>query len=224
MRMGDVVRLDREPQLLDDLADYLAERVAGCSVLDIGAAGGVEHYLPDHVDHWLHARLKRAAAEVFAIDIDRTGIAHATRHGWPIQYADCQIADLARTFDAAIMVEVIEHVESPVRAIANTLKHLAPGGKLYLTTPNPTFLGDIVRTLRGRPMSVYWDHQALFAPEHVQAMCDRHGFVLSEVRLFSQRDHRSPGNRLKSKIIARLGRWNARLNTSWLGVIEAKQQ
>jgi 2-polyprenyl-3-methyl-5-hydroxy-6-metoxy-1,4-benzoquinol methylase len=223
MRVGDVVRLDREPRLLEDLPAYLSEQVSGRSVLDIGVAGGIEHYLPDHVDQWLHARIKHAATDVLAIDIDQQGISHAARHGWAIHHADCQIADLGRTFDVAVMVEVIEHVESPARAIANTLKHLVPGGRLYLTTPNPTFFGDIIRAFRGRSMSVYWDHQALFAPEHVQALCDRHGFVLSEVRMFCQRDQRSCINRFKSSLIERIGRINPRLNTSWLGVIQAKQ-
>jgi 2-polyprenyl-3-methyl-5-hydroxy-6-metoxy-1,4-benzoquinol methylase len=167
--------------------------------------------------------LRDVAAEVVAVDIDRESIAHAARHGWSIQHADCQTMDLGRTFDVAVMMEVIEHVEAPARAIATALKHLAPGGRLYITTPNPTFFGDIVRTLRGRPMSVYWDHQTLFAPEHVQAICDRHGFALAEVRLFTQRDQHSRLNRLKSAINAGLGRINPRLNTSWLGVIHLEK-
>jgi len=224
MRVNDVVRLDREPQPIDDFVTYLAQRAAGRSVLDIGVAGGVQRYLPDQTDQWLHARLKSVAADIFALDIDQDGIAYAARHGWTIHHGDCQTAQLGRSFDMAVMMEVIEHVESPAAAISNIFKHLAPGGQLYLTSPNPTFLGDIFRTLRGRPMSIYWDHVALFAPEHIQALCDRHGFELSEVKLFCPRDQRTPINRVKSAVMAGLARLNPRLSTSWLGVIRMKQQ
>lgn len=222
MRVGDSVRLNVEPGWLADLPAHLSALAAGRSVLDIGTAGSVSEYLPHNVEHWLHARLKRVATDLVGVDIDRAGIAYAATHGWKIECANCETMNLGRRFDLAVMVEVIEHVETPSRAIANTLEHLVPGGRLYITTPNPGYLGDVLRTLRGRAMSVQWDHQAMFAPEHLQSMCDRHGFALTEVKLFTHYDWRNPRYRFKSGLAARIGRINPRLNTSWLGVIEAR--
>jgi SAM-dependent methyltransferase len=43
----------------------------------------------------------------------------------------------AEQFDLAIAVEVIEHVEHKSRFLAEILRVLRPGGRLFLTTPNP---------------------------------------------------------------------------------------
>ncbi len=224
MRIGDRVQVGVALQRLVDLPTYLLARAAGRSVLNIGAAGGVTRYLPQHINQWFHARLTEIAAEVVGVDLDSKGIAHAARHGWTITLADCETMALNRMFDLALMIDVIEHVEAPARCIANVLRHLGPNGRLYISTPNPAFIGDIARAVCGRQASIYWDHQALFAPEHLQAICDRHGFALTEVHLFSHRDQRTTATRWKSEIIAKLGRLNPRLNSSWLGVVEARMQ
>lgn len=221
MRVGDTVQLETSPGRIGDLPAFLLRRLAGQSVLNVGAAGGVTYYLPDRAGLWFHARLAEVAAEAVAADIDADGIAHAARHGHTILHADAEAHDFGRRFDAILMIDVIEHVGSPARAVGNLLAHLVPGGALYISTPNPAYLGDVARTLLWRRPSVYWDHQALMAPEHLQALCDRHGHRLSEVHFFSHVDRRSLRNRLVSGAIAAAGRVNRRLNSSWLGVVQA---
>jgi SAM-dependent methyltransferase len=220
MRVGDQVRLDIKMRHIGDVEAWLLPQLVGKSVLEIGAAGGVvEHYLPGHIDRWRHAKIKKIAADLVGIDIDAAAIAHAARHGWPIAHGDCETIRLGRTFDAALMLDVIEHLEAPGRAIANVLEHLNPGGLLYIATPNPTHTGDIVRAFRGRAPSVYWDHQIALWPEHLQSICDRHGFVLRDIAMIGWPDQRSATLRFKSAVLRMIGGLNPRLSPSWLGVV-----
>ncbi|MBM4401630.1 MAG: methyltransferase domain-containing protein [Candidatus Cloacimonetes bacterium] len=50
-------------------------------------------------------------------------------------------------FDAALCLEVIEHIRNDRKLIAEISQHLLPGGKLFLTTPNENYkhlIGDTV--------------------------------------------------------------------------------
>lgn len=222
MRVGDLARLDCRPGRIADIGDHLVAMARGRAVLNVGCAGGASYYLPDRTEAWLHARFANAAADLTGVDIDTEEIAHATKHGWTIVEANCEDMQLDRRFDAIMLVDVIEHVANPGRALDNLVAHLKPGGAVYITTPNPTFVADMARAMLGWGPSTYWDHVACFAPEHLQALCDRHKHALSNVLFFSHRDSRSSLHRLKSGAIAAAGRFNLRLNNAWLGVVQAR--
>lgn len=222
VRYRDLIQLDIKLRHISDVDGYLLPRLTGKAVLDIGAAGGVERYLPYHIDQWLHAKIAAVASDIYGTDIDRDNIAHAARHGWKIAEADCEFMKLNRRFDAALMMDVIEHLEAPGRAIVNVMAHVKPGGALYIATPSPTGAGDIVRVFRGKAPSVYWDHQCVMWPEHLQAICDRHGFVLRDVAMIALHDERSRILLLKSAALRIIGSINPRLGPRWIGVVQAK--
>ncbi len=41
-----------------------------------------------------------------------------------------------RTYDAVVLFEVFEHLPEPERSLRSVLKHVAPGGRLYISTPD----------------------------------------------------------------------------------------
>jgi 2-polyprenyl-3-methyl-5-hydroxy-6-metoxy-1,4-benzoquinol methylase len=128
--------------------------------------------------------------------------------------------DLNLTFDAAIMSDVIEHLSAPGEAVETVMSHLAPGGRLYITTPNPTGFGIVARTLlRGRP-NVYYDHVTCFLPEHLQALCDRYNFRLADLFYFTQLDRRSLTNSLYSGVTRVAGELMPRVSASLMAVIQ----
>jgi SAM-dependent methyltransferase len=54
-------------------------------------------------------------------------------------------------FDVAFMGEVIEHIlNSPLQLLVEVKRLLKPGGRLYLTTPNPSTLMNAWRVITGR--------------------------------------------------------------------------
>jgi 2-polyprenyl-3-methyl-5-hydroxy-6-metoxy-1,4-benzoquinol methylase len=154
------------------------------------------------------------------VDIDADSVAFARSHGVSnIIESDCVTMRLGQAFDVIVISEVIEHIESPGPALRNLFAHLAPGGQIILTTPNPTFVSDVVRAALGRAPAVYYDHVVAFFPESLAVMCQRCGAKITDVRLFTWRETR-PGYRVKSSILRLIGRWFPRLNMSFLLVIE----
>lgn len=113
-----------------------ARDLDGRRVLEIGCGRG-------DFARWLGERqppLKQLVATDFAV----SAVAVARRvardrriEGIAWQVADICALDFAEaTFDTVFSLETIEHTPSPRRAIAELARVLAPGGRLFLTTPN----------------------------------------------------------------------------------------
>ena len=222
MRVGEHRRLACETIIIDSIDDYVLPASRGATVLNVGAAGGVDQYLPSHPEDWMHAKLRGVAAELVGLDIDRSGIDLAREHGYEIVQGDCQSVRLARRFDVIIMSDVIEHLERPGEALGNLVDHLAPGGRLLVTTPNATFVGGFIDAIRNQPVDVYWDHVTVFVPEHIQTLCERHHLVLRRVAFFTFQDRRTHSNRWKSTVVRAIGRIRPRLHGHFLAEIAAK--
>jgi len=222
MEANSLTRLDVEPRLTSDIFGYILSQTAGKTVLNVGAAGGVQEYLPHNREIWLHHRLGRTSRELVGTDIDEDGIEHARKHGVEILRLDCEVMQLGRDFDAIVMSDVVEHLDGPVRAICNLMRHLAPGGRMYLTTPNPTAFNAFARVLLRRELNVFWDHVSCYLPEHIQTICDRHGYCMKELRFFDHIDRQSVSNQFKSYLAKAASRINPRWATAFLAVIEKR--
>lgn len=207
-------------RVVPDAVSFILNESTGKTVLNVGAAGGVEAYLPAHRQVWLHDRLQKVAKELVGIDIDRNGIGWAAQHGVNIVEANCESMHLGRTFDVIVMSDVIEHVNAPGLAMQTLVSHLRPSGRLLITTPNPTHYATLVRAILGSPQNVYYDHVGCFMPEHIQAMCSRFGYNLSAVYFFGHIDRRTLSMRLKSYVSLVIGKRMKRLNGWFLAVVE----
>lgn len=116
-------------------AELMAEKGVR-RALDVGCNRGQIELL----FHQLHPA---AAGEirVDGVDISRESIRQATS----LELADCLFQAYdgitlpfgTATFDLVVLVEVIEHVPDKHRLISEIARVLRPGGRLFLTTPNP---------------------------------------------------------------------------------------
>lgn len=219
MRANDLVRLEVVPRRLSDPFGYLESLVAGKAVLNVGAAGGIKGYLPGNRFAWLHHRLQVASASVIGVDIDKEAIEYARKYGVEILEANCENMDLNSQFDVIVLSDVIEHLNAPVNAIENLMRHLRPTGALCITTPNATSGLTFGQIVTGRPLNVYRDHMAIYSPEHIQALCDRCGFRLTEVLFFDHIDRRTLANTFKSYAITTVSRILPRLSSSFMAVV-----
>lgn len=220
MRANDLTRLNTRPVLEKNIVDWLLRRASNKSVLNVGAAGGVQGYLPNNREIWLHHQLGRVAKELVGIDIDEEAIAHASRHGVEIVKNNCETMDLRREFEIIVLSDVIEHLDAPVTGINNLMRHLSPDGHLLITTPNPTSSNTIARVMTGRGINVYYDHVTCFMPEHIQGICDRYGYEAEGYLFFDHLDKRSMVIQGKSIAVKFISMMNPRLATSFMAIIK----
>ncbi|MCR4378610.1 MAG: class I SAM-dependent methyltransferase [Rhodospirillales bacterium] len=219
MRQGERTVLDHPATSITDAHVLIVEMAKGLRVLNVGAAGNAAYYRDNGMDGWLHARLVQSAETLAGLDLDGDEAQAASGQGFNIQVGNCEHADLGETFDLIVLADVLEHVDNPALAMANMICHLSPGGKIVLTTPNATFFGNVVNALMRRGPNVYWDHVNLYTPENIQALCDRHGWTLLQTRMYSLTDRRDVSVRVKSAVIALVGKLFPRLHSAFMCVI-----
>jgi len=113
------------PQL--DLYSSIAKKVEHQRVLDIGFGTGFGTL-----------QLTRTAKSVVAIETDAEAVAFAQKTLPGVLWANFSILEdwSAGDFDAAVMVEVLEHISDWERALVNVAGLLHPGGKLYISARN----------------------------------------------------------------------------------------
>ena len=135
------------------------------SVLDVGCGTGeFLHSLPQH--------LKKYGVEPSA------ATDHAESRGIEIVARQIELLPSRAQFSAITIIDVIEHVVDPASLLTQAYAHLAPGGKIIIST--------------GDPANFYWRHvfksrfwYASF-PEHItfpsvefcRNWCERHGAVM----------------------------------------------
>jgi SAM-dependent methyltransferase len=168
--------------------------VEGATVLDVGAGSGVGR------SDWMHALVAGAAASALGVELDPDLAARARARGFDVVEGDAEALCLDRTFDVVFAGELVEHLSNPGRFLDAARRHLAPGGRLVLTTPNAFAVSNFVYRVGGRPR-VNRGHVCWYDETTLGQLLDRHGYEVVEVAYLP---HRTPG-RVRS-VLARLVR------------------
>lgn len=115
--------------------EMILDFVRGQDVLDIGAAG---HVAGDASGGWEHGLIKQAARRAVAAELNRANCDHYNKLGFDFRCVDATSeSDLGERFDRVFAGDVIEHVNDPVALLKFAKRHLKPGGRILMTTPNP---------------------------------------------------------------------------------------
>ncbi|MFH1566642.1 MAG: class I SAM-dependent methyltransferase [Gemmatimonadota bacterium] len=121
------VRAASEDRRLEAMVRLL-QLQPGQRLLDMGCGSG-----------WLAARCRARGAWVVATDIAPRGVAAVRRRFPPVSRlvaADVYHMPLRDgQFDAAVLSEVLEHLEAVEAAVAEAARLLRPGGRLLVTVP-----------------------------------------------------------------------------------------
>lgn len=142
-------------------------------VLDIGFWGqGITYTSPA----WPHKQLKDRAADVYGIDIvyDESIIPEADRHKY--QKAAAENFHFDKKFDVIFAGDLIEHLVNPGLFFDNAKAHLAPGGKLIMTTPNTFNLFVMAGKLTRPEPPTNADHTFYFNRRTMSTLLDKCGF------------------------------------------------
>ena len=89
---------------------------------------------------------------------------------------DVHVVDLGRQFDTIIAGEIIEHLDNPGQFLCNMHRHLKPGGRLVVSTPNPFYAKQRGKIWRRRLPQVHEEHTCWFDPITLNHLLNRSGF------------------------------------------------
>lgn len=163
----------------ESVARHLAERVdlADKTVLDFGCGPG--HLFPHLVKVAPTARYYGVDFSPHSVeDLIRAWGRHPQFAGGTTVGAPPVAFD--RDFDVIVCCEVIEHLDQDAfdEIAAAFARHLRPGGKLYLTTPNAEDLS-VQEVMCPDCGGVFhrWQHQRAWTARSLAAAFARHGFV-----------------------------------------------
>lgn len=166
----------------NDLIGHVERLVAGRRVLDIGVVSHSARYF-DQPD-WRHGRIHQAASYCVGIDILEPLVAELNQRGFNVRCVDATSeADLGERFDVVFIGDVVEHVDNAVLLLRFAARHLAPGGRLYVTTPNPFSRKFFRQFKRDGVMVVNLDHIAWITPTLAMELARRAGIALEAYHL-----------------------------------------
>jgi SAM-dependent methyltransferase len=118
------------------------------------------------------------------VDVNTQAIKEARRKKIDVVLASCDFLPFkSESFDACSMIEVIEHLYFPGKAIREAQRILKPNGKLILTTPNFANFINRVSLLIGLdivPGLEQSQHIRFFTWKSLNGFLKRYGFELEE--------------------------------------------
>lgn len=158
---------------------------APARVLDVGCDTG----------EFASVLARLCGAQAYGVDVAARPLARARALGLEVNHGDLSQAPVSfENFGLVTAIDVIEHVPDPASLLEEIRQRLAPGGLVYLETPNwrsaVYAVGSLAaRALDSRPRPAF---DRLFPPEHVQyftpeglrALASRAGF--GALALFAQ--------------------------------------
>jgi SAM-dependent methyltransferase len=138
--------------------EWIAERVAGRRVVDMACGEGYGSEV-----------MARTARSVVGVDANPEAHEHARlRYVRPnLRFERDLVERFAEPCDAVVFLQTIEHVRNPEEILAHFRSMLAPGGVVYVTTPNLLTLAPEGAEKSDNP----W-HVKEYRAEEFRALCE----------------------------------------------------
>lgn len=187
------LRLTRTPPV--DRRTYILDACRNARVLHLGC---VDHpFLHERLasGDLLHAAIDDVAAELWGVDLDRSGIETLRAAGFANLYeADIEqleSAAIISRFDVIVAGEIVEHLTSPGAFLRQVPRLLAPGGRLLVTVPSAQSIRLAANALRGVEV-VHPDHKAYFSPHTLTELLASSALTVVDLRPYWVKPRRSP--------------------------------
>ncbi len=164
----------------NDLLSYFCEVSKSKNTLHIGCYEHDEKYL--NSDKWKHKKINEVAQSCVGLDINEHGVAQMQDLGYEAIHADATSdLNLNRTFETIVAGDVIEHVDDIVGLMKFSSRHLSKTGSLYISTPNPFFIGHIKSAWINRPVIANFEHTTWISESTMLEISRRSGLVLDKI-------------------------------------------
>jgi len=145
------------------------------TVLDVGFYGqGIQ----EGDENWPHKLLKTHASKVYGVDLEL-----------PDKYLDdpyylkasAENFTFQESFDVIFAGDLIEHLSNPGLFLSSVHRHLKPGGRLILTTPNTFNLFNIAGKLANNEPATNSDHTFYFNSKVLKKLLEKNDMLVEEV-------------------------------------------
>ncbi|MCK4405710.1 MAG: class I SAM-dependent methyltransferase [Hadesarchaea archaeon] len=163
---------------LPERVEWVASRVGGKDVLDVGCVGDFRRILTGRT-HTCPEIIVRAKF-VLGIDINREGVEVMRNLGYNVIYANAENFVSERKFDVVVLGACVEHMDNSGLVFDRAWENLREGGRVVITTPTARYLGFTFKEKAGRT------HNFVFTPKFLSRMLKRHGFRVIEVQHFGE--------------------------------------
>jgi SAM-dependent methyltransferase len=150
----------------------------GRELLDIGCGDGQFLYWAAQQGFAAHGIEPSKSLSAYAASVSGADIATAP-------YTDDAFP--AERFDAITMIQVLEHMASPVDVLKTAYRHLKPGGVILVEVPSiaaPHFLayrGTGIEWFVARAEGVIPSHISYFSPQSMERMTAKAGFCMDKI-------------------------------------------
>jgi len=119
-----------------DELGFILPLATGNRVLDIGIVEHSANYFGR--PSWRHGHIAKVAAHCLGIDIIEPLLDELKQRGLNVRCVDATSdIDLGERFEIIFIGDVMEHVSNPTALLSFAGRHLAAGGRIYASTPNP---------------------------------------------------------------------------------------
>jgi 2-polyprenyl-3-methyl-5-hydroxy-6-metoxy-1,4-benzoquinol methylase len=170
------------PVLLDTVVEMTRGRAA--TILDVGCDTGR-----------IAATLRREHGQhIIGVDVNHEALLVAAERGVPVVNFDFEQEQGApfrrKSFDGAILGDVIEHVRHPELLLGQIATLIVPGGFMAISVPNVAFIETRLRLLFGRfdyrdTGTLDWGHLRFFTRSSLVETVRRAGFEVETVKPYT---------------------------------------
>jgi len=180
----------------DERTQSILDLVTGRDVLDVGCVRGAK------TEDWLHREICKRARHAIGIDIAEQEV-RELQSQYNIVYGDAHTINLSRQFEVVVAGELIEHLENPGLFLENMLKHLNPGGRIIITTPNPFYPKRILEILFRGDIDINEEHTCWYCHITLTQLLKRVGFEDVDIRFTNSAKRFHGLGRLPSLLLRR---------------------
>lgn len=154
------------------------------TVLDIGMVG---HAIENSFKaDWRHDNIRKVATRTVGVDIVEQAVLELRQKGYDVRLVDATSdADIGERFQRVVLGDVIEHVDNPVALLRFAARHLADGGLIVCTTPNPLYIENAVAVIRNGALIANAEHISWITPSNALELASRAGLALKRVHHYS---------------------------------------
>ncbi len=177
-------------------SEIIIKWIKGPAVLDVGCAG---HVPEPGSPYWVHGRLREHFPSVIGVDINEKNIKKLKDLGYNnIHIASAESFELDQEINTIFSGELIEHLSNPGLFLQRCRNHLAPGGRVVLTTPYPFSLLYALYAFFKYPKTCQnLQHTCWFCVQTLTELVERNGFKVKHWELIGDYRHDSPAPRYR---------------------------